>query len=105
MCRQNLGENDYEKLDQVENCDNLLASLPVLQEMMGYPTGPSLVQRLRPSFDSLRSFVTLLAAAMGSTTIQTALIWGIMSLVIQVSSLMSSDIILPLAQWPFVEEC
>ena len=83
-CRQYLGDSDFDQLNRVDSCEQLLGDLSDFQDAMNHVSGPSLVQRLRPSLDPLRNFVTLLAASLGTTTIQTALIWGLMSLVIHV---------------------
>jgi hypothetical protein len=84
VCRQNLNDQDEEQLDQIKTCDDLLESLSVFQTMIVHTKPTSLSQLLYDSLQPLRSFITLLAAALGSTTIQTAIIWGIMSLVIKV---------------------
>jgi hypothetical protein len=84
ICRKNLNDEDEAQLDQIKTCDALLDSLAQFEESIPTPRITPLGQLLCDSLQPLRSFVTLLAAALGSTTIKTAIIWGIMSLVIQV---------------------
>ena len=86
MCCQNLSDDDHQQISRVESCEDLISSLSGVQQKMTQKTGPGLVHQLRPSLDALRSFVTLLTASIGSSTVETALIWGIMSLVIHVGS-------------------
>ena len=83
-CHKCISESKFEKLKQIDSSDKLLADLSDFKHAVDGTSGPNLVQRLRPALDPLRSFVTLLAASLGSTTIQTAIVWGVMSLLIHV---------------------
>ena len=80
-CRKTLKKQDLERLEEVPTCDALIQRLNDAHD--GHVDRP-LLQRLRVPLESMKNFVTLVTFAIGTSVFHTALVWGVLSLVIEV---------------------
>lgn len=85
MCSKNLSTLDLQYLDEIETCEEFQVSLEQMHSAFVHMSRNTLINRLNPCLSSLKNFLTLLAVAMGSTPVNTAIIWGILSLVVEVN--------------------
>jgi hypothetical protein len=83
-CKSTLGRQDYLALEKFENCEDLLQSLTNMHLDYQSSWMQIFLTRLEPCLGHLRSFLTLIALTVGGEVMKTAIIWGLLNLVIEV---------------------
>ncbi|KAJ5729079.1 Tetratricopeptide-like helical [Penicillium malachiteum] len=85
-CVERLNDSDRRYLSEIETCNDFKAKIPELKDGFSHKSKDAILNDLAPFISQMRNFLALLAVSTGSTPLQTAMVWGIMSLVIQGAS-------------------
>lgn len=84
MCQKNLSEHDLQYISEIKDCDNFQRSIDEMHIAFVHLSSHTFINRINPLLSSLKSFVALLVVAMGNTAFNAAIVWGVLSLVVQV---------------------
>lgn len=84
-CKERLPSTDFEKLKQFKTCDALLESLRNKQRLYNSKGLPMLLRRTSRCLGHLQSFTALITLGARVKFFQTAIVWGVVSLVMEVN--------------------
>lgn len=85
-CEANLSEEERSYLNGIRTYDDLKRTVQQFEPSVSQSTGPTLFQKLAPILNPLMGFVTLMAALLNGSAVETAIVWGLMSLLLRVKS-------------------
>jgi hypothetical protein len=84
VCKENLSDSDRAFLSSIETLDDCKGTIAQLQCRSTQSNGASIFQQVSPILDPLFHLVTLVTACLTKGNIQTALVWGLITLVVRV---------------------
>lgn len=97
-CKNALGRQDFEKVEKLKNCEELLRSLEDMHREYESDTIRSFLTMVEPCISHVHGFVMLVALSLRQDIVKTALVWGLLDLVIKLCA-RSSDISSKLLPW------
>lgn len=83
-CEQFLGPPDFKNLKTVADPSELISSLQVSAKKYSDGQLMSFLTQIEPCLDRFREFTTVMAVVIRGPAIQTAIIWGVVNLLIEV---------------------
>lgn len=83
-CEKTLGPRDFQSLTLITTPADLLTSLKDNAEKYGDRHLMSFLIQIEPCLNRLREFTTMMAIVIRGPTLYTAIIWGMVNLMIQV---------------------
>lgn len=87
LCEQHLSETEREDLKSIQTLEDLKKAIASVEAPIAQTTEPALLQKLGPLLHALCDFVALLTTSLSSHPTPTAILWGLVSLLIRVRSL------------------
>jgi hypothetical protein len=79
-----LGEDDYERMLSFENPEQLISTIHDLEVKYTQGTVARLLKGIKPQLSRLCTFTMMVLLAVGGTSLSTACVWGVMSLMLEV---------------------
>lgn len=83
-CEEQLNENEREYLKSIQTYEDFKKNLATIEDSVAQAAGSTLLHKLGPLLNPLFDFVALLTASLSSRLAPTAVVWGLMSLLIRV---------------------
>lgn len=83
-CEEHLNENEREDLKSIQTYEDFKRTIATIENSIAQASGSTLLQKLGPLLNPLYDFVALLTASISSRLAPTAVVWGLMSLLIRV---------------------
>lgn len=84
LCEEHLNENEREYLKGIQTFEDFKKNIATIENPIAQATESTLLQKLGPLLNPLYDFVALLTASLSSRLAPTAVVWGLMSLLIRV---------------------
>ncbi len=84
LCEGNLSEPEHAYLEKIKCYQDFKQNVTAVEKSLARPASSTLLQRIAPVLDPLTSFVTLMTACLSGSAVETALVWGLMSLLLRV---------------------
>jgi hypothetical protein len=85
LCKEHLDEYDFLEVSRCETCEKLLEHLRNMHEDYSKKKIPQLLKRVAPSLGPLKKLTHACALAMRSHYVATGVIWGLVTLLIEVN--------------------
>lgn len=89
ICERRIDEDDFEEVRKFSTVEELVSRLQKLQEDYKQGTVASLLAKIGPALDHFRTFTIAVAFTTRAHFVETALLWGVVSLLVQVCSVSS----------------
>ncbi len=83
-CQDQIGLHDYRDVGRFSDLDEFLSSIRQRTEIYSEKSIPILLNRLEPCLGRLQGFISVMAVILRGPVIQTAIVWGVMNLLIEV---------------------
>lgn len=84
LCESKLNEEELGFLGRIKTLEDFKRSVSSLQSSIQQLDSSVLLQRLLPLLEPFIGFITLLAAYISSSSVETTMMWGMMSLLLRV---------------------
>jgi hypothetical protein len=84
VCKIHLDAEQLRTIYQFDTCESLLNSLSQKKTRYSEKMLPEFLTRIEPTLFHLRSFTTVIALSVQGSVLRTAMIWGVVNLLIEV---------------------
>lgn len=84
LCEENLSEEERLLLKRIKTYEDFKGNVSSLQSTIKQVEGSRLIQKFLSLLDPFIGFITLLAAYISSSSAETAITWGLMSILLRV---------------------